>query len=198
MRISLVVIKTHFDLILTNNIFTTNILPVSTPTPVSATTDAILEAGEALTLNGLIEAMFPGLEPGDADRERYWNAVRVLAQKGAIVPAEEVAGSGRHRRYDPLWVTIARALLLLKYQYRLHTDVLVDMGQYAWANRDMLMNCSDIVLVYGEFYDEQSDDWGMNYMLMSSSDPHNPIYPDPDSGQSHGVRHCITVAIDQA
>lgn len=149
-----------------------------------------------MTLNDLIEAMFPDAE--GEDRDRYWNATRVLAQKGAIVPVEEVKGSGRHRRYDPVWVSIARALLLLKYQYRLHTDVLVEMGQYVWKERDMLESCPDVVLVYGEFYEEALEDWQMTFVLMSSAQPANPIYPAADSDQKYGARHCVAVAIEKA
>lgn len=147
-----------------------------------------------MTLNDLIDAMFPDAK--GEERARFWNATRVLAQKGAIVPVEDVSGSGKHRRYDPIWVPLARTLLLLKVHYKLHTDILVEIGQFLWANREMVAHCPDPVVVYGEFYEPDEDDFVMGFQLISSAKREAIFYPDPESDDQSYASHCIAVAID--
>ena len=147
-----------------------------------------------MTLNDLIEEMFP--DAIGEERARFRNATRVLAQKGAIVPVEDVSGSGRHRRYDPIWVPLARTLLLLKVHYKLHTDILVEIGQFLWNNRDMVEHCPDPVVIYGDFYEPDQDAFEMGFRLISSAERETIFYPVPEAADQSYAKHCIAVAID--
>lgn len=148
----------------------------------------------SITLNSLVDLMYPDISR--EERTSIWNATRVLAIKEAIQPLGVACGSGKHRRYDPIWIALAKTLLILKEHYRVHSDVLIEIGQFLWEKRSMLVNCPGPVVYYGSFWDAEQKDWIKSFRLVSSAVPKNFMHP-ADAAQGQALHH-IAVSIDMA